>query len=593
MQMNKPNYSELMQLQPTIQRFTQMLSAVLQLDAEVVDADLIRIAGTGPYNNSFGKKVTTGSRIFRCILDSHQEKIVIKSRTDPQCQGCNHSENCNATTFLGIPIINGDNCLGVISLVAFSNSSSIQIAENFQLFSNYIRHISQIFVSKVIELKESEPKDGLDVVFTSLIENMDQGVLVLDEHNQVKYGNQTALTKLHIEKEQLVHTEFNIQPLSLHNNELKGHQQHIISFDETQELVVGQFHHVSGHKLFLMAFYQHNSVEEADSQQEMFKNIIGDSPKIKQLKSLILRVAKSPSSILIRGESGTGKEVFAKAIHDNSDRKNQAFIAINCAAIPDQLLESELFGYMKGAFTGASAKGKIGLIQAANGGTLFLDEIGDMSMTLQAKLLRVLEEREVRPIGANKAIPINIRVISATNQNFEEMILTNRFREDLYYRLNVIPIYLPTLKEREGDVELLVRFFLDLHTRRIGVSYPGITDDVIACLNAYQWPGNVRELSNLIEYLVNIVPEGDQIDIDLLPPYVEKIIHKQPLRSPTIQLEEGNISLEDMEKIRIEEAITRLSNRKQVAEELGIGIATLYRKLKKYNISAEIEGTDN
>jgi transcriptional regulator with PAS, ATPase and Fis domain len=267
-----------------------------------------------------------------------------------------------------------------------------------------------------------------------------------------------------------------------------------------------------------------------------------------------------------------------------SDRVDKPFIAINCAAIPDQLLESELFGYVKGAFTGASSKGKTGLIQAANQGTLFLDEIGDMSMTLQAKLLRVLEEREVMPIGSNTAVPVNIRIISATNRNFSEMIATNKFREDLYYRLNVIPIHLPTLKERGKDIELLIHFFLDIHTRKIGVSYPGITPAVMLRLNAYHWPGNVRELSNLIEYLVNVVPEGDVIDIDLLPPYFEGTVLEQ--KNDHQIIDESIMSLEEMEKIRIEEAISRLSNRKLVADELGIGIATLYRKIKKYGLSS-------
>ncbi|OLQ74816.1 sigma-54-dependent Fis family transcriptional regulator [Photobacterium proteolyticum] len=574
--------SELMQLQPTILRFTQMLSAVLQLDAEVVDADLVRIAGTGPYSKFFGKKLNTSSRIFRYILETHREKVVVKSRTDPLCDGCSNKGTCRETAFLGVPIMAEDRCIGVISLVAFTEESRERIKENVQLFSDYIQHISQIVVAKVLA-SNNEHDDGLDEVFTSLIENMDQGVLVLDGNSRVKYGNQPALNNLNIEREELSRVEVNIQPLSFHNNELKGHQQHIISLGERQELVVGQFHDARGHQLFLMAFHQPNKSFAINEPQPQFTSVIGECKKMRQLKTLISRIASSPSSVLINGESGTGKEVIAHAVHDLSTRSDKPFIAINCAAIPDQLLESELFGYVKGAFTGASNKGKTGLIQAANKGTLFLDEIGDMSMTLQAKLLRVLEEREVMPIGSNTAIPIDIRIVSATNRNFAEMIASNKFREDLYYRLNVIPIHLPPLKEREGDVELLVQFFLDIHTRKIGVSYPGIASEAMARLNAYHWPGNVRELSNLIEYLVNVVPEGDTIDVDLLPPYFEQTKVEHQVES--IHADECAMSLEEMEKIRIEEAINRLSNRKLVADELGIGIATLYRKIKKYGLS--------
>lgn len=573
--------SELMQLQPTILQFTQKLSAVLQLDAEVVDANLIRIAGTGPYSKYIGRKLNTSSRIFRYILDTKESKVVVKTRVDPLCDGCATQDNCRETAFIGVPIILDERCIGVISLVAFNQEARTRIENNIQLFLDYVQHISQLFVIKVSEAKKSE--SGLDAVFSHLINHMDQGVLVLDDNNRVTHGNALALSNLDISKAELASLEVNIQPLMVHNNELKGPQQHIITLGKRQELVVGQFHVTDSNQLFLMSFYQPNSTFNSDeSSTSKFANIIGESKKMLQLKTLVSRVAKSPSSILICGESGTGKEVFAQAIHEHSDRSKESFVAINCAAIPEQLLESELFGYVKGAFTGALTKGKIGLIQAANNGTLFLDEIGDMSLTLQAKLLRVLEEREVMPIGSNAPIPVDIRVISATNRDFKEMIKQNEFREDLYYRLNVIPMHLPALKDREGDIEHLVYHFLDLHSRAIGACYPGITDAVMNSLNAYHWPGNIRELSNLIEYLVNVVPTGDQIDVDLLPPYFDNqvvSVKNKPM------LEDDNFSLEDMEKVKIEECIARLGNRKLVAKELGIGVATLYRKIKKYKLS--------
>ncbi|MEZ8094026.1 sigma 54-interacting transcriptional regulator [Photobacterium swingsii] len=579
---NTTSPSELMQLQPTILRFTQMLSAVLKIDAEVVDADLVRIAGTGPYSKFFGKKLNTSSRIFRYIIETNEEKVVVKSRTDPLCEGCNNKSSCREMAFLGVPIMIEERCLGVISLVAFTEDSRERIKDNVQLFSDYVKHIAQIVVSKVVE-KNSKNK-GLDEVFTHLIENMDQGVLVLDENNRVKYGNQPALNNLNIKQDALYDHEIKIRSLSLHNNEIKSHQQHIISQGEWQKLIVGQFYNTQGQQLFLMAYHQPNSDFTIQDHGSLLSTVIGESAKMRQLKKMITRVASSPSSVLINGESGTGKEVIANAVHNLSDRSQSPFIAINCAAIPEALLESELFGYVKGAFTGASNKGKNGLIQAANKGTLFLDEIGDMPMTLQAKLLRVLEERKVMPIGSNDAVPVDIRIISATNHNFQEMIATNKFREDLYYRLNVIPFQLPPLREREGDIALLTNYFLEYHTQKIGVAYPGISAEAMRRLNVYHWPGNVRELSNLVEYLVNIVPEGDQIDIDLLPPHFEQ---SSEISSPEAAYNDDySMSLEDMEKNRIEEAIHRLGNRKMVAEELGIGIATLYRKIKKYELNS-------
>lgn len=578
--LNHSDSSELMKLQPTILRFTQMLASVLQVDAEVVDANLVRVAGTGRYARCLGEKPHTGSGIFRHILATHQEKLLDGTRTDPVCYDCRNKNACQETAFLGVPIMQSERCLGVFSIVAFNQTDRLRIRENVNLFSDYIRHISQIFVAKISQ--ERQGKSVFDTVLVNLIENMDQGVLVLDKQNRVKFGNKPALKHLEITEKELEETLVDIKPIYT-NNKPEGHQQHIISFGQEQKLLLGQFHEANGHQLFLMAFHQtKNTTWNSNQLQSRVDKIIGDSEKMQQLKVLLSRISKSPSSVLISGESGTGKDVIAQAIHDLSDRAEQPFIAINCAAIPEQLLESELFGYEKGAFTGASSKGNKGLIQAANKGTLFLDEIGDMPLKLQAKLLRVLEERKVMSIGSNKSTFVDIRVISATNKNFQELITNNDFREDLYYRLNVIPIHLPPLKDRHGDVNLFIKHFLDLHIKRIGVPYPGITDEVMERLQGYHWPGNIRELSNLIEYLVNIVPEGDVIDEDLLPPYFAQVAVQQ--KNNSILNDTGNMSLEDIEKIKIKECLERLGNRNVVAQELGIGIATLYRKIKKYQL---------
>ncbi len=590
--------SVLMQIQPTILRFTKMLASVLQLEVEIIDANMTRVSGTGPYGNFFGRKLSGNSRLLKHVLDTQEEKVVIHSRFDPVCDGCTTKEDCKEKAFLGIPIMVQNTCIGVISLVAFTPEQQDKIKDNIHVFSDYVRHISNIFVSKLLDSQGHS--DDLNKIFLSLIENMDQGVLVLDDKNQIKYSNQTALKQLNITKEKLTGKSFNIRPLTFQQNYTSGHLQHILSFEDRQELIIGQLHDIQDQQLFLMAFHQshmaigsHNDRNNTDPEIE---HLIGDCKPMRALKRLITRIAPSPSSILIVGESGTGKEVVARAIHRLSNRNDKPFIAINCAAIPEQLLESELFGYVKGAFTGASANGKEGLIQAANNGTLFLDEIGDMPMTLQAKLLRAIESREVMPIGSSKPIAVDIRIISATNQNFEQFIADGKFREDLYYRLNVIPITLPPLRERQEDIELLVHYFLNLHTKRIGNVYPGITPEVLQQLKGYRWPGNVRELSNLMEYLVNVVPNGEVIDSTLLPPnfianassntnrYPKEI--ETSFESAAACENHNTTGLETMEKQMIEEALSRHANKKLAAEELGIGIATLYRKIKKYELTA-------
>lgn len=582
--------SVLMQIQPTIQRFARMLASVLQLEVEIVDENLCRVAGTGAYGKFLGRQLSGNSRLLRHVLETKTEKVVTQSRFDPLCEGCDSKENCREKAFLGTPVILQDRCVGVISLIAVTHEQQEHISDNLREFSDYVSHISTIFVSKLLE--DQGPGDNISKIFATMIDNMDQGVLVVDDESRVQFVNQTALKTLGVVQNNIIGKPIRFRPLTFESNFTHGHMQHIVSWDDKSELIIGQLHNIQGRQLFLMAFHQsHTSFSVANAPDEPhIEQLVGECRVMRQLKRLISRIAPSPSSVMVVGESGTGKEVVARAIHKLSGRRNKPFIAINCAAIPEQLLESELFGYVKGAFTGASANGKTGLIQAANTGTLFLDEIGDMPLMLQAKLLRAIEAREILPIGASSPIQVDIRIISATNQNLAQFIAEGKFREDLFYRLNVIPITLPPLRERQEDIELLVHYFLHLHTRRLGSVYPGIAPDVVEILRKHRWPGNLRELSNLMEYLVNVVPSGEVIDSTLLPPNL--LNNGTTEQSDVTEVSEAHLSLDDaggtaleeMEKQMIREALSRHNSKKQVADELGIGIATLYRKIKKYEL---------
>ncbi|ENH18681.1 bacterial regulatory, Fis family protein [Escherichia coli P0302308.14] len=582
--------SVLMQIQPTIQRFARMLASVLQLEVEIVDENLCRVAGTGAYGKFLGRQLSGNSRLLRHVLETKTEKVVTQSRFDPLCEGCDSKENCREKAFLGTPVILQDRCVGGISLIAVTHEQQEHISDNLREFSDYVRHISTIFVSKLLE--DQGPGDNISKIFATMIDNMDQGVLVVDDESRVQFVNQTALKTLGVVQNNIIGKPIRFRPLTFESNFTHGHMQHIVSWDDKSELIIGQLHNIQGRQLFLMAFHQsHTSFSVANAPDEPhIEQLVGECRVMRQLKRLISRIAPSPSSVMVVGESGTGKEVVARAIHKLSGRRNKPFIAINCAAIPEQLLESELFGYVKGAFTGASANGKTGLIQAANTGTLFLDEIGDMPLMLQAKLLRAIEAREILPIGASSPIQVDIRIISATNQNLAQFIAEGKFREDLFYRLNVIPITLPPLRERQEDIELLVHYFLHLHTRRLGSVYPGIAPDVVEILRKHRWPGNLRELSNLMEYLVNVVPSGEVIDSTLLPPNLlnngttEQSDVTEVSEAPLSLDDAGGTALEEMEKQMIREALSRHNSKKQVADELGIGIATLYRKIKKYEL---------
>jgi len=306
-----------------------------------------------------------------------------------------------------------------------------------------------------------------------------------------------------------------------------------------------------------------------------FHQILGKSKPMQAVFDLIKRVADSPTNVLITGESGTGKELVAKAIHFNSDRKDAPFIPVNCAAIPEQLLESELFGHMRGAFTDAKLD-KRGLFEEAQKGSLFLDEISELPLILQAKLLRAIQEREIRRVGANKPIPVDVRIIAATNLNLAEEVKAKRFRDDLYYRLNVIELKLPPLRDRREDIPLLVDAFLKKCGESRGKEVKGVSEAALAMLMDYGWPGNVRELENVIERAVTL-SRGDKVSPDDLPPTVQGA---RGDRRVLDEAAEKTLPLHEIEKEYIKKILDKMGgNKYQAAHVLGIDRKTLYRKL--------------
>ncbi|OHC14115.1 MAG: hypothetical protein A3K50_06660, partial [Planctomycetes bacterium RIFOXYD12_FULL_42_12] len=264
---------------------------------------------------------------------------------------------------------------------------------------------------------------------------------------------------------------------------------------------------------------ENKNLKKQQKVQSSFGNIIGTSPKIKEVLELVKKVSNAPYSVLITGKSGSGKELIAKAIHYNSSRSGQPFVVLNCAAIPHDLLESELFGYEKGAFTGAGET-KQGLFEVANKGTIFLDEIGDMHPHTQAKLLRILQEKELQRVGGTKVIKIDVRVLAATNKDLKNAMSSGEFREDLFYRLNVVPVHLPPLCERKEDIPLLITHFLELSCADIGKHVKGFAQEAVTLLLNYSWPGNVRELRNVVERIVTLAPEDSMLGVDMLPPEI-------------------------------------------------------------------------
>jgi two-component system response regulator AtoC len=326
--------------------------------------------------------------------------------------------------------------------------------------------------------------------------------------------------------------------------------------------------------------------ERVDTETDLH-GIVGSSAKIQDVLRVVSRLKDTRTPVLIAGESGTGKELVARAIHFRGSFANRPFVAVDCGSLVPTLIESELFGYEKGAFTGA-LKSKTGLFQSANGGTIFLDEIGELPLEMQAKLLRVLQEKEVRPVGSNQRTKVDVRVIAATNRDLEAEYRNGTFRKDLYFRLNVVTVHLPSLRERRSDIPMLVHWFLDRYAEGSAMQ---VTNSAMKCLLQYDWPGNVRELENCVERAVAL---GDRrtIDIGDLPPTIASA-------SPTLEVSgapNSNVlstnDLEDIERATIERVFEQVKGDKVMAGKmLGISRATLYRKLKRYNIGGRHELT--
>jgi two-component system response regulator HydG len=316
------------------------------------------------------------------------------------------------------------------------------------------------------------------------------------------------------------------------------------------------------------------------TQKETVGGLIGTSVAMRGVRELIRRVAASDTTVLVSGESGTGKELVARAVHEQSGRSGQ-LVAVNCAAIPGNLLESELFGHVRGAFTDAKGD-RAGLIEQANGGTLLLDEIGEMPLEMQPKLLRVLQERQVRRVGGNASIPMKARLIAATNLDLEEQVEAKRFREDLFYRLNVVPIFVPPLRARGNDVLLLAEHFVEKFSKRSGKAISGIDPEAQRKLLAYDWPGNVRQLENALERAVTLTAQS-QIQVDDLPP---RILELQGAGAADDVDLEHVLTLEQLERRQIERVLKRYNdNKTRAAKALGVDRRTLHRKLDRYGRS--------
>lgn len=568
----------LINLGKDIQKFAETISQIIQMDVEIMDKNFIRVAGTGRLKNKVGHSMTDESHIYKKVLETGKEYVILNPKEDIYCYKCPSIENCKEKLEVSTPIFLNNEVVGVIGLICFNNQQKLNFIDKQEKYLNFLKQISGFISSQLYLSLENSYSESKKEFLKVILNKIEEGILIYDNNYQLTHMNEVA-TKLFNTK--ILQENIFIQPL---NDNFLGKNAYSIIYNDKKLDVFGEIFAFSSFEKVLIFKEKkaiHNSILHVTNSTTgtLVKDFIFYSDSMKKLFERINKISKNPSTVLITGESGTGKEIIARTIHMNSNRVNQPFIAINCGAIPESLLESEFFGYVKGSFTGADPRGKIGKFELANGGTLFLDEIGDMPLYMQIKLLRVLQERKIIRIGSNQLIDVDVRIIAATNQNLEHLVEVGEFRKDLYYRLNVVPIEVPPLRKRVGDILIFAEHFAEKYASLFKKKFTSISSEVLNIFEKYSWPGNVRELENTIEYMINLMGDSGILSYNHLP---KKLL----INKTTQTFQERTFKSMEIEMISnlLKKYGDSTESKKQIAKILGIGIATLYRKIEQYNL---------
>lgn len=576
-------------IEKSITRYAKAISNILNIDVEIVDDELTRIAGSGIYDEKKGENIKYKGLIYLETIKTRKMQIIDNPGKNILCTGCTYKDSCIEKMEVSYPIIYNDEVFGVIGIVGTTLEQKETLQKNLKSIIGFLEQISELIAAKVIEQNEQVGKEENLSFLKQIVDSVNDGVIVIKEDRTINSINIKGMKDLEV-KPNIVGMQIKIEETEEVYQDSKIYQ---IEIEKKKYEVVGRLIPSN------ISFQEYNSVlifnkfkkikEEAvtltyGNNKTNLSSILGDSKEMMIMKNKIRKISNATSTVLITGESGTGKELVARAIHAEGERKDKPFIAINCGAIPEALLESELFGYVKGAFSGASSSGRIGKFELANRGVIFLDEIGDMPLYLQVKILRVLQERTVVRIGSNKLIPLDIRVVAATNKDLKDLVKKGKFREDLYYRLNVIPIEVPPLRNRGGDLELLLNSLIDKYNGVFNKYVHTIEESVLQMFKRHKWEGNIRELENVVEFMVSLSDEKGTINESMLPQsFLETFNDEENINELVSEDISEIIPLKDIEQIYIKKALELYGDttegKKLAAKKLGIGIATLYRKL--------------
>jgi len=584
--------NDLMQIQDTIIEYVNVIAQITNVNVEVVSRDYIRIAGTGIFSDEIGKSIEGKAYIYRRVMETAHRHIIQNPTVDDICKLCSFRLQCQEKFEIVTPLFLKNEVIGIIALIAVTEEESQALQDKLDTFLTFIEQMADFISTKAKDYQETKIIKANINTLMEVIDNIAQCVIIYDSKSKISRINSTAKKHLEIkdscvsQKIIVTPTGDNLNDLSEYKIVIENHKFFIYGNHIIAPLEDNDFYNIlifKEEKQIKYDMYSMTDIIGIDIPSEL----LGTSPSSEKLKSNIQKIAKSTSTVLVTGESGTGKERVATAIWKASDRCNEIFVPINCAAIPETLLESELFGYVKGAFTGANSNGRMGKFELAHKGVLFLDEIGDLPFYLQAKLLRVLQEKKITRLGSNNLINIDVRIIAATNKDLKESIKEHNFREDLYYRLNVIPLKIDPLRERLEELEEFLFYFISRYSNRLNKYFDHINKDVIDVLKLYHWPGNVRELENTIEYMINMMELDGVLSKETLPCKIIDYLEDMTNDENAHYDESTIIPLQQLEKREILKAIKLYGNntngKKLVAKKLGIGIATLYRKLGDLN----------
>lgn len=580
---------ELAGIRPYVEKMAYIMSIILEMDVIISDSHL-QVVGDWEHKGTVSSEMEclkTDSVISKAIREN---RIVIYNDAKKEsagCLSCSKRSSCRTETIIACPLSYKDEVIGGMGIYSQEKQQKDKLITQKDPMVDFIDRMGELLINQLEKETVNVETLAENQKMNRIVESLDFALASIDEDNRILYYNE-RFRRLVGKSDSL--KERNISELldgftaggrkEKTSRIFLGGKNCQVEYEMTYSpvLIEGQY---TGALIYLKEaaelLARANELLEP-VKQGAFDEIIGSSPQIIKAKEDAENFARSFSNILIQGESGTGKELFAAAIHNASRCAKGPFVAVNCAAIPDNLLESELFGYEEGAFTGAAKGGRAGKFEIANKGTLFLDEIGELPIHLQPKLLRALQERKIQRVGSSRSIDIDIRIIAATNRDLAAMMETGEFREDLYYRLNVIPIRVPALRERKEDILMLAEYFLRMYREMLEKNeILGFDGESSALLQAYDWPGNVRELQNAVEYAVNKC-SGNQITLEDIPGRIRE--HFKPGTEP--------VPLKQMEKEAILNALAWFGNtpagKEAAAEAMGISRATMYRKLKEYEL---------